>query len=98
MQGGPALYEMCVKDVVFEIGRKKWTLALWESWKTKFEVVAKDARYVYPAPGMAQQALEKMAAIEKEGIAEPGVIFKFKPVISNDLRDEDEDEEEEEEE
>ena len=93
VQGGPALYEMCVKDVVFQIGKKKWTLALWESWKTKFEAVAKDDRYSSPMQEMAKQALVKMATLEEEGITEPGVVFKFNPVISNDIGDEEEEEE-----
>ena len=93
VQGGPALYEMCVKDVVFQIGKKKWTLALWESWKTKFEAVAKDDRYSSPMQEMAKQALVKMATLEEGGITEPGVVCKFNPVISNDIGDEDEEEE-----
>ena len=97
VQGGPALYEMCVKDVVFQIGRKKWTLALWESWKTKFEAVSKDDRYSSPTREMAKQALEKMAILENEGVANPGIISKFNPAISNDMEEEEEDEDEDEE-
>jgi len=84
---GPALYEMCVKDVVFQIGKKKWTLTLWESWKTKFDAVTRDDRYGSATQEMTAKALERMAQLERDGVTEPGVVAKFNPAISNDMQE-----------
>jgi len=92
------VYEACVKDVVFQIGRKKWTLALWESWKTKFETIREDGRYSRPTQEMAAQALEKMTQLEKEGVPAPGVVSKFEPAFSNDMADEEDEDIQEDEE
>ncbi|KAG8417536.1 hypothetical protein J3458_005033 [Metarhizium acridum] len=64
---GDALYELCKKEVTTEIGKQKWTLSLWEEWKSKFEV-AKSEKFSAKTRAFASAAFEKMGEAERNGV------------------------------
>lgn len=65
---GEALYEMCEKGVIAEIGSPRWTRARWDTWKAKFAVVAEDDEFTRDGRERARMALDRMAQIETKGI------------------------------
>lgn len=68
LYSGDALYEMCDKETIIEIGKQKWTIALWNGWRPKFKVVAETERFSVKARTFASAALEKMAEVERNGV------------------------------
>ncbi|KAJ6440032.1 MFS monocarboxylate transporter [Purpureocillium lavendulum] len=70
------LYEMCDKETIVEIGKQKWTLALWNGWRSRFETVATTEQFSSAARELASAALKKMAEAEKKGVV-TNVVDKF---------------------
>ncbi|THU77461.1 hypothetical protein K435DRAFT_846183 [Dendrothele bispora CBS 962.96] len=66
LYAGNALYEMCQKDVLIEIGKQRWTMNVWESWKTKFDAISKDARFTPQIQELARKTTGMMGKIETE--------------------------------
>ncbi|KND91997.1 hypothetical protein TOPH_03376 [Tolypocladium ophioglossoides CBS 100239] len=64
---GDALFEMCEKGVIIDIGKQRWTRALWNGWKAKFDTIAKADRFSSQCRSLATQAVERMTQIEKSG-------------------------------
>lgn len=74
LYAGEALFELCNKDIRgFGF---KWSKALWESWKAKFEEVKDDKRFTDPARDFAHKAVARMNILE-EGKGKIGIIEKF---------------------
>ncbi|PNY29947.1 Uncharacterized protein TCAP_00137 [Tolypocladium capitatum] len=73
---GDALFEMCEKGVLVEIGRQKWTRALWNSWKAKFDTIAKADQFSDQCRRFSTQAVERMTQIEKSP-ASSNIMDKF---------------------
>lgn len=76
LYSGEALYEMCDRETIIEIGKQKWTIALWNAWRSKFKIVAETDRFSTQARTFASAALEKMAEVEKNGVT-TDVVAKF---------------------
>ncbi|GJN75028.1 hypothetical protein PLICBS_009124 [Purpureocillium lilacinum] len=68
LHAAEVLYEMGEKETLTEIGRQKWTPALWNGWKSRFAAVANAEEFSSKAREVASKALEKMAEVEREGV------------------------------
>ena len=91
---GGALFEMCEKDVLVEIGAQRWNHKLWESWKAKFEVVAVDDRFSVQTRELASRAGEEMIRLERVGVKDT-IVEKFGFIVLGDDGAEEEAEDEE---
>ncbi|UNI19641.1 hypothetical protein JDV02_005816 [Purpureocillium takamizusanense] len=68
LRAADALHEMCEGETLIEIGRQKWTPALWDGWKSRFAAVAKTEQFGGRARELASAALERMAEAESKGV------------------------------
>jgi hypothetical protein len=65
---GDALFEMCVKETLIEIPGPKWTPAVWNAWKVKFEEAGQADSLGEEGRGIAETALKRMGDVEKCGV------------------------------
>jgi hypothetical protein len=65
---GDALYEMCQKETLIEIPGPKWTPAVWDAWKAKFDQIGQADYINEEARIAAQRALKRMGEIEERGM------------------------------
>lgn len=64
LHAGEAVRELCQRRV---LAVKRWTPELWNSLRTKFDVVAGDERFTEEACGWAARARDRMIELEKQG-------------------------------
>ncbi|KAJ0108332.1 hypothetical protein J7T55_005309 [Diaporthe amygdali] len=82
---GEALYEMCAKGAL-EIGKKRWTQGLWNSWKAKFAFIKDNDEFTKEGRERATIALDRMAQIETKGLdgIRGGVVEHFGFIIAEE--------------
>ncbi|KYK57257.1 hypothetical protein DCS_04264 [Drechmeria coniospora] len=68
LHASDALFEMCSKETLIEVGRQKWTLALWNGWRTKFDAISRAPRFSPRCRRLASEALDHMAEAERAGV------------------------------
>ncbi|KJZ74996.1 hypothetical protein HIM_05482 [Hirsutella minnesotensis 3608] len=74
---GEDLFIMCQQNVILQVGKQKWTRALWDSWKAKFLIIAKAEQFSSQARGFATRALERIAETERSKASSTSVVEKF---------------------
>nr|POE48937.1 hypothetical protein CFP56_39034 [Quercus suber] len=68
LHAGAALFEMCEKETLVEIGAYKWTPTVWKNWKQKFEAVGTTETLSRECRELAAKVVEHMSKIERDGI------------------------------
>nr|POE94698.1 hypothetical protein CFP56_16935 [Quercus suber] len=68
LHAGRALFEMCEKETVVEIGPYKWTPAVWKMWKVKFVTVLEMEQFGEKCHELVARVVERMSEIEQEGV------------------------------
>lgn len=70
LHAGDALYYMCEKRILVEIGKKRFTLPMWNNWKAKFETVMKNTLFADQTREWAAKVGHRMGKLEEHGYAD----------------------------
>ncbi|KAI0010912.1 hypothetical protein F4779DRAFT_575958, partial [Xylariaceae sp. FL0662B] len=83
-----ALYEMCDKGVLADVGKQRWTRSLWNSWSSNFQAVTKEDHFSASARDHAAQAIRHMKQLEEHGTKDEGnIVQKFGFVLPEEDED-----------
>ncbi|KAF3063701.1 hypothetical protein GL218_02607 [Daldinia childiae] len=75
---GDALFELCEKRILVEVGSLRYSKALWYVWSVKFKVFAESNESSPEVREFARQAVDKINQCKKDGInPAKSVIEKF---------------------